>query len=466
MKGVLIGSDFLKLADGIKFLEINTDVDINSKNSEFLELNNLFDYLTTNGYTKLVLIYKKKHIGNVVVDLFETISTTNGITLEKIIIPNNSITIPSITSEPNTFYLRCAYDVTAIIDDTYCRDKCEMVKLLFESNNQNILPKTYVVNSTNDTTYDNFETLIDNGVHPNVISKKILPDFEKDSYPKFHKFDSVSQLDNLKEINDGTTLIQEYRFNNTGLVNNRITDVIRTWTILLEDVETMIYIGGHFHSSKIELNETDITYTDNVLDDKWRAMYFSNPISYEGGIPGQYDVIKVLDGEEVVVDIESLNIGDVIKSVSLEGLGQNEALSSSLNWESSASLSDVISYTTASVVGKLSSTFEGWLQTMQYTSGSESGSLIVTSNEKLLIKENDIFKFKPLRDIEDTDLLVISNEKTAEMTSINLEWYSGSIVTINIEPDDVFVAGTNLNEISTNMLGSIITHNNPLDKFA
>ena len=116
MKGVLIGSDFLKLADGMKFLEINTDVDINSKNLGFLELNNLFTYLTTNGYTKLVLIYKRKHIVQSVIDLFEITATTNGITLEKIIIPNNSITIPSITSEPNTFYLRCAYDVTAIIE--------------------------------------------------------------------------------------------------------------------------------------------------------------------------------------------------------------------------------------------------------------------------------------------------------------------------------------------------------------
>lgn len=151
MKGVLIGSDFIKLAEGIKFLELNTDVDLLSKTSQFLELDNLFTYLTTNGYSKLVLIYKKKHIVGIVIDLFESMAATNGITLEKIIIPNNSITIPSITSEDNTFYLRCSYDVTAIIDDTYCRDKSEIVKLLFDSNNHNILPKTYVKHSTYNT---------------------------------------------------------------------------------------------------------------------------------------------------------------------------------------------------------------------------------------------------------------------------------------------------------------------------
>ena len=464
MKGVLIGSDFLKLADGIKFLEINTDVDITIKNSEFLELNNLFNYLTTNEYTKLVLIYKRKHIAGVVVNLFETAANANSITLEKIVIPNNSITIPSITSESNTFYLRCAYDVTAIVDDTYCRDKSEMASLLFKTNNENILPKTYVKNSQTEIIYDNFDTIIDNGIHPNVISKKILPDFDKTTYPKFNKFETDSQLSDLKAVNDGSTLIQEYRFNNSGLVDGKITDCIRTWSILLEDVETMIDLGGYVTSNQLNLDEIDITYTSNILDNKWRWAYFSNPPLISVGIPGQYEVIKIVEGEEVVVNIESLDIGNTIKSVSLLGLDQNELTSESINWQSSESLSNLISYTTASVVGKLSSTFEGWLPTMHYVSGSESGSLITTHKEKLLIKENDTFKFKFVSDITNTDLLVISNEKIVEMTSIHLEWYSGSIVTINIEPDDVLVAGTNLNEIGTNSLGSIITHNNPQSK--
>jgi hypothetical protein len=461
MKGVLIGSDFLKLADGIKFLEINTDVDITIKNSEFLELNNLFNYLTTNGYTKLVLIYKRKHIAGVVVNLFETAANTNSITFEKIVIPNNSITIPSITSESNTFYLRCAYDVTAIIDDTYCRDKSEMASLLFKTNNENILPKTYVKNSQTEIIYDNFDTIIDNEIHPNVISKKILPDFDKTTYPKFNKFETASQLSDLKAINDGSTLIQEYRFNNNGLVDGKITDCIRTWSILLEDVETMIDLGGYVTSNQLNLAEIDITYTSNILDNKWRWAYFSNPLLISVGIPGQYEVIKIVDGEEVVVNIESLDIGNTIKSVSLLGLNKDELSSESINWESSASLSNLMSYTTASVVGKLSTTFEGWLPTMHYVSGSELGSLITTHKEKLLIKENDTFKFKFVDDITNTDLLVISNEKIVEMTSIHLEWYSGSITTINIEPDDVFLAGTNLNEIGTNSLGSVITHNFP-----
>ena len=79
MKSVLIGSDFLKLENEIKFLEINTDVDLFKKTSQFLELGNLMTYMQDNSYTKLVLIYKTKHISKYVVDLFESICLNNDI---------------------------------------------------------------------------------------------------------------------------------------------------------------------------------------------------------------------------------------------------------------------------------------------------------------------------------------------------------------------------------------------------
>jgi hypothetical protein len=46
------------------------------------------------------------------------------------------------------------------------------------------------------------------------------------------------------------------------------------------------------------------------------------------------------------------------------------------------------------------------------------------------------------------------------VTSIDLEWYSGSITSINIEPDDVFIAGTDLNGVSSNIMGNFFTIHN------
>ena len=97
---------------------------------------------------------------------------------------------------------------------------------------------------------------------------------------------------------------------------------------------------------------------------------------------------------------------------------------------------------------------------MHYETNSVTGSSIVTLNDKLIVKENDTFKFKTIENIENTDLLVLSNDTTATINSINLEWYSGSITTIDIEPDDLFVAGTDLNQISNNVtIGGLILHN-------
>jgi hypothetical protein len=455
MKGVLIGSDFLKLADGIKFLEINTDVDITTTMVGRLELDSLINYLTTNGYTKLVLIYKTKHISDVVVSLLSSTLNTNNILMESIIISNNSITIPSITTEDNTFYLRCAYDVTAIIDDTYCRDKSEMASLLFKSNNENIIPATYVKDITDDTIRDNFTTINDNGAHPNAIIKKVLPDFEKTTYPQFHKLNSNSELETLKSSLIDGLMLQEYNFNNDTIVDNRIYDVIRTWDILLEDVETMIPLGGYITANQIELDATKITYTNNILDKKWRTMYYSNPFNIAGGVPNVYEVVKIVDGTNIVTNIMDIVSGDIIKSVSLTGLEGRET-----DYQFTGSLSELFTYTTASVQSISTINFEGWLPTINYEFNSMTGSGMLTLNDKLIVKENDSFKFKTIGQIENTDYLVLSNDATASINSINLEWYSGSISTIDIEPDDVFVAGTELNQIGIDItIGGLILHN-------
>ena len=460
MKSVLIGSDFLKLENEIKFLEINTDVDLFKKTSQFLELGNLITYMKDNSYIKLVLIYKTKHISKYVVDLFESTCSNNDIMLEKMVIPPNAISIPNISEEPNVFYLRCSYDVAAIVDDMYCRDKSEMVKLLFESNNEDILPKTYVVNQNNDVVYDNFTELSDNGLSPNVIVKKILPDFTKSQFPAFYKINTAEELSNLKQSSPSDVLIQEYKFNNNNIVNGRISDVIRTWTILLSDLETIIDLGGCVYQNVLPLDENQITYTYNKLDKKWRNMYFTNPFTFEG-IPSNYNVVKIANNEEIVVDVSDLAIGDVIKSVNLVGLNQDETLQASAEWTSSLPLTELMQYSTASVLMKFNSIFEGWVSKINFESGSTSGSFITTTSETLLIKEdNDNITFKLISDIQDTDSIVISNEITANVTSIDLEWYSGSITSINIEPDDVFIAGTDLNGVSSNIMGNVFTLHN------
>lgn len=459
MKGVLIGSDFLRLAEQTKFLEINTDVDLFASDVEFLDLTPLFTYLTDNGYTKLVLIYKTQHITKQVVSLFESTALSSDVIVDKVVIPNNSITIPSMVSSPDTFYLRFAYDVTAIVDDTYCRDKSEVVKLLFNSGNQNILPKTYVVNPNDGETYDNFTNVTDNGIHPNVIAKKILPDFDKTSFPAFYKLEADTDLADLKQNLDNTTFLQQFEFNQNTLDSNRICDVIRTWTILLEDVETMIYIGGHLVTNQVPLDMGEITYENNLLDNKWRNMYFSNPNTIASGVPSTYSVIKIVDGVETIATMGSLVIGDVIKSVRLIGLDVNETEENKRLWYSSLPLSETLLYTEATVLNKKTINHAGWMIKIDYEINGIPGTASLAPNETILMIEEGIIKFKNILNIVPGDNMVLSIDDVATVTAITNEWLVDEVVVINIEPDDVFVAGTNLNEINVNSVGNIIVHN-------
>lgn len=472
MKGVLIGADFLQLENEVKLLEINTDVDILAMDIPFLNLNPLFNYLTTNSFTKLVVIYKKIHIGIDAINAFQNKCTQNNITFEEVVIPNASITIPSFTEDANTFYLRCSFDVSAIIDDLYCRDKSEIVNLLIGTDNENIIPKSYVKYTTDGTILDNLNSVTDNTPHPNLIAKKILPDFSKAKYPAFYNIANNTELATMKSQLDDFLLLQEYKFNSASLSenDNHIFDVARTWNVLLSDVETLIDLGGHMTKNLVPLDYGTVTYTGNELDNKWRYMYFSNPMQVAIGVPGEYEVVKYVDGSEVVTTLENLQVGDIVKSVKLVGLDANASPFQTINWMSSDSSENTIEYSTASVVRKNgiineastdSVNYQSWFSKIEYASGSVSGSSLLAPGEQVLVKDSvdDMLKFKFVRFIVPGDKIVTALESEIDVTNNQLEWYTGSLYTVDIEPEDVFVAGTDLNDINANILGSILIHN-------
>jgi hypothetical protein len=461
MKSVLIGADILKLGDGYKLLEINTDADFNLPDLEYADFQPFFDYLTQNSFEKFVIIYKKKHIAKEVLNLFESKCVENSIEFDKILVLDNSVTIPSFIEEPNTFYLRCAYDVTALVDDTYCRDKSEVVKLLFDSNNESILPKTYVKYTGDDSILDNLTDLVDNELSPNVIAKKILPDFDKIQYPAFYNIESANDLDTLKQSTADDVMLQEYEINTNLSEDGQITDIIRMTCVLLSDVETIIPLGISMTSNLLPLDTSLITYTDNKLDNKWKAMYFSNPNLVGYGVPNEYEVIKLVDGVEEIVPIDSIIIGDVIKAVNLPNLSTTASINESLDWSLDTSNFGSIEYTTASVLFTTSKTYEGWLTSVEFSDGIYSGSSILSNNEILLVSSsttNDI-RFKMAYDLNSNDSIITSTNKVLPVTNKENLWYSGSIVVLDIEPSDVFVAGTDMNEITKNSVGNVILHN-------
>jgi hypothetical protein len=461
MKSVLIGADILKLEDGYKLLEINTDADLFLPDIPYLDLNPIFTYLEENSYTKLVIIYKRKHISPDVINEFQLKCNSKSITLETVVIMNNSVTVPSITEEPNTFYLRCAYDVTAIIDDTYCRDKSEVVKLLFDSGNESILPKTHVKYTEDGTILDNLTDLINNGLSPNVIAKKILPDFDKINFPAFYNVTSSGELDDLKTSVSNNVILQEFKINNNLSSDGQISDVIRMTIVLLSDIETIIPIGVTITNNQIPLDTNKITYTDNKLDDKWKSMYFSNPNLLGIGVPGFYEVTKIVDGNEEITTIESLVAGDIIKSIRLTNLSVEATMEETMNWSINGSLTDIVNYETASVHFITKSPYQGWLTKLDYSDGTLSGSSTLGSDEVLLISSSisGSIVFETAYQTTLNDSVITSQNLMLPVTNKENVWYSGSVVVLDIEPTDIFVAGTPTNEITRNTVGNVLLHN-------
>lgn len=461
MKSVLIGADILKLENGYKLLEINTDADLFLPDIPYLDLGPLFTFLETNSYNKLVIIYKRKHISQDVINLFQEKCDEKSITLQTIVILNNSVTVPSITEEPNTFYLRCAYDVTAIIDDTYCRDKSEVVKLLFDSGDQSILPKTYVKYSDDGSVLDNLTNPISNAPSPNVIAKKILPDFDKLNFPAFYNIQTPEELTDLKTDTPDSVMLQEYQINNNLSSDGQISDVIRMTIVLLSDVETIIPLGVTITNNQLPLDTSKITYTANKLDNMWKAMYFSNPNLLGMGVPGFYEVIKIVGGDEETTTIENLVAGDTIKSARLSNLSVDATMETTLDWSATGSLSDVISYETASVRFITKTPYQGWLTSLEYGNSEVSGSSLLGSAEVLLISSSvsGSITFETAYETTLNDSVITTQNLMLPVTKKENVWYSGSVVILDIEPADVFVAGTSTNEISRNTVGNILLHN-------
>jgi hypothetical protein len=458
MKSVLLGIDFLNLDGQMKFLELNTDVYIPNVSYNSFDFNALETYLTTNSFSKFRIIYKEEHTATEFINRLELICNSNTITFEKVPVAIDSITIPFFEDADNEFTLRISYDITALIDDVYCRDKKELLSLIFNNDQTNLIPKTYFQKDS--TTFDNVSNLIDNGTHPNLIIKKSLPDFDKINFPKFHKLTTETELTDVKSTMDVDLIAQEFQFNSNNLYNGKIRDHIRYWLILCSDATTTIDFGGYISANALPLNSEYISYSGSILDNDSRILYFSNASRTGVGIPATYETIKIVDGVEVSVTLGEIELGDVVKAITLPGLDDTSNTQGAMDWVHTGSYTD-ITYTTASVVVKMNEAIDEWFIKVNYEISGQTSYMLVNLVELVLTCDVDgnNLTFKAASDLTSDDYIVVSNTIIANVTSIEYEKFSGDVIKLNIEPADVFISGTNTNGIGHTIANNFIIYN-------
>jgi hypothetical protein len=458
MKAVLLGLDFLDLEGELKFLELNTDTYIPHTSFNSFDFDALETFLISNSFTKFRIIYKNEHVATEFITKLNTICTDNNIVFEPVVVSFDSITIPMIEDLETEFTLRLSYDITALIDDVYARDKKELLSLIFNNNQTSLIPKTFF--EKDNVTYDNLTNLVDNGVHPNLIVKKSLPDHEKTNFPEFHNLDTEEELTTIKGTVTGETIAQEFKYNPNNLYNGKIRDHIRYWVILCSDATTTIDFGGYTSPNALPLDESYVSYTNKKLDEDSRILYFSNPNRVGNGIPGTYETVKIVDNNETVVTLNDVELGDVVKAVKLPGLSDSAGVQGTLDWSYQGSNSE-ITYTTASVVVKLIDMVDEWFIKINYNISGVTNYMLVNLVELVLTcdSQGNNLTFKAASDLTSNDYIVISNTTIADITSIGYEKYNGEVVKLNIEPDDVFIAGSNTNGIGQTIASNFIIYN-------
>ena len=313
MRTVLIGSDFVYNKDGnLVPIEINTNVGwVNltvEDNETVLDLTALSSFITEQAFTKVIYIgtVAKFH------SKLKTLAETLGILFENHQTGASSITIPFVEDNDETLIIRSAYDTTALVDDTYCKDKIEFMNLIKDST----FGSQFAYKNDSGELVNYITTINDNGVHPNFILKAVNASYDKTNYPKFYKVTNESELNTIIANNvTNEYFLMEFHLNLDKLYEEHI-QIFRGMNLLFPPNLESISLGGYTYLPTGRLDNT-ITYSDTTfeLDSEFRYKYISN--EYVLIAPKLLDTDKVEMADGSFKTALELQVGDLLKTIDI-----------------------------------------------------------------------------------------------------------------------------------------------------
>lgn len=314
MRTVLIGSDFMYDKNGnLKPIEINTAVGWDGPEKveddiDCLDLTSLYTFVETNGFTSI------HYVGDIgpLQKALSTHYSGSSVTYEFHGVGATSITIPYIEDNETTLIIRSAYDTTALVDDTYCRDKIEFMNLIKDST----FGSQFAYLDENNTLINHITTISDNGEHPNFILKSRYPGYDKSVYPKFFKVTTQSELDTLIANNVTTDyFLMEYLCNTNKTWEGHLT-VIRSLNILFPPTLESIQIGQYTKlNQNMLLDNVIYDPTTFEVDSDFKESYSTNPPN--GFLPKLLDTDMVEMADGTLKTALNLQVGDVIKTIEI-----------------------------------------------------------------------------------------------------------------------------------------------------
>jgi hypothetical protein len=456
MKGVLIGTDFIKSSNGdYKVIETNTNIRLYE--NEDLSINDYIDkvsfknLLIQNNITELVYI----HPGNAgdansqrrqEKSIFENIANELNITYTKVITPPSSVTIPYVEDSDNKFILRHSYDSTALIDDTYCNDNYEFAKLI---EGQSYSTKKIIKDSN--FNLNDFPSVDISTNYPNVVVKSRYPNYNTVEFPKIFKLDSDSELEILANITQSTeTYVEEYIISNDELIDNSV-NIIRSVDIIYGSNLDTLHLGSHHIISRLEIDLTDDVYNENKeINQIGRVRYstknsmniFSTNVIYHAD---QDSKIRLADG--TTTNIANLSVGSVVTSPTFENFDSiDDDGPNYKNWSGSFDNSkSTLQLREATVVSLNSKTLDTVFIEITLEDGTNWSDL-PSSPAYVEIKDSLLTKFKTIDELTIGDKFILYNSNTNELekvavTDLNVIFKTNfTIYQIDIEPFNLFIS--------------------------
>jgi hypothetical protein len=459
MRTVLIGSDFMYDKDGnLKPIEINTNVGFSqllmSDSNDIFNTTHLIEFVTQNGITKI------DFIGNGgFSNILNSMSIDLGIEYEYHPQPANSITIPYIEDNETTLIIRSSYDTTALVDDTYCRDKVNFLNLIKDSS----FGSQFAYKDDNGNLVNHITTIGDNGVHPNFILKARHPQYDKGVFPKLFRVSNQLELDVILENFTHEYFVMQYYYNPLKNINNKVTK-IRSLNILYPPTLQSIPFGKYTDTTTQKLSETpEYDETTFELVSHLRNSYITAPgLSFDEPKLLDTDLVQMVDGTfKTSLDLQ---VGDVVRTIDIPNAINVDSTEETVNYK--IDLGTFISgstYSSNTIIKKQRVDTTTSMIEILFTDNSTWED---TELSYYLVEREDEVRFISLNALISGDIVILIDttnpssvgivEKIVQSTTLISKEFGGWVITV--ERRHIFLTVTNSS--TENISFAAIEHNN------
>lgn len=313
MRTLLLGTDFMYNANGdLVPIEINTNVNMNSYNvveerKDIINFTAFRSLIEQNNFTKLT------YIGNMT-DFhrgFQSLAEEYGMTYDFYAISGLGRHIPDLEDTPDHLIVRSSYDLTAIVDEEYCKIKTNFLELIQNTS----FGQQFAYKDDYGNLISNITTIRNNGDNPNFILKSIFPEYDRQIYPKFYKVSNQGELDIiLQNVNAGYFLM-EFHYNSNKLYQNNMK-MIRSYNLLIPPNLSSISLGQYTMLSTLAIDGQSTYNTETFeLDAIHRNKYIAKDDYVNAPKLQDTDQVEMSDGTfKSAIDLQ---VGDLVKSVAI-----------------------------------------------------------------------------------------------------------------------------------------------------